>query len=120
MSRESLTVVLAVLSVLLLALGGSLWMERQRAPAPAPARIVHAALESGQRRVTLEVTGLSCASCASRVCEQLEGTAGVVSCDVDASSSRAWVVCDEAVADSSLVRAVTRAGRDYAAAVLTR
>ncbi len=118
MSRESLTVVIAVLSVVLLALGGSLWMERQRAPAPA--RVVHAALESGQRRVTLEVTGLSCASCASRVCEQLESTAGVVSCDVDASSSRAYVVCGEAVADSSLVRAVTRAGREYAAAVLTR
>ncbi len=118
MSRESLTVVFAVLSVVLLALGGSLWMERVRAPAAA--RVVHAALEAGERRVTLEVTGLTCASCASRVSEQLTGTAGVVSCDVDTPAARAYVVCGEAVADSSLVRAVARAGRDYAASVLAR
>jgi copper chaperone CopZ len=78
-------------------------MRRASPPATVPA---------GARLVTLEVSGMMCANCASRVTNELTATAGVRSCDVDPTVKRAWVVCDRSVADTTLVAAVAHAGTD--------
>ena len=118
MSRDALTIVAAVLGVLLLAAGGSVLADRLRSPAAA--RPAPVAAGPGERRVTLEVAGMTCASCASRVTSELAAMPGVVACALDAPAGRAVVVCGEGVADSSLVRAVTRAGKAFTATVLAR
>jgi Cu+-exporting ATPase len=128
MSREPLNIVLAVTAVLLLASGGA-WLvdhvRRSRLATPA-ARPAPTAVQGDARLVTLEVSGMSCATCASRVTSALEATAGVRSCGVETASKRAWVVCDRGVADTALVAAVVRAGAgaggsfEYAARVIRR
>ena len=118
MSRDSSNIILAVLSVLLLAAGGSVLVDRMRSPAAA--RMTQVSAGPGERRVTLEVAGMTCSSCASRIATELNATPGVVACEVDPPEGRAVVVCGEAVADTALVRAVTRAGKSYTAAILTR
>lgn len=118
MSRDSLNIVVAVLGVLLLATGGSVLMERMRSPAVARSAPVSAG--PGERRVTLAVAGMTCANCASRVTDELQGTPGVVACQVDPPAGRAVVVCAEGVEDSSLVHAVSRAGKSYTATILAR
>lgn len=124
MSREPLKIGLAIAAVLLLATGGASLVERARAPrlsrAAAPALV-----PAGARLVTLEVSGMTCAKCASRITSTLRTTAGVRSCGVDPPARRAWVVCDAAVADTTLVAAVVRSGAaagsgfEYAARVIT-
>ena len=118
MSRDSLNIAAAVLGVLLLAVGGSLFADRMRSPAAA--RLSPASAGPGERRVTLEVTGMTCAGCAANLTGELEATPGVVACSVDPAARRAVVVCGESVADSSLVGAVRRAGKDFTATILTR
>jgi Cu+-exporting ATPase len=121
MSRDSLNIAVAVLGVLLLAAGGSVLKERMRSPAAAGmavARMAPASAGAGERRVTLEVAGMTCSSCASRVTNQLQGTPGVVACDVDPPAGRAVVVCAADVDDSSLVQAVSRAGKGFTATIL--
>ena len=113
MSRDPLNIALAVAAVLLLAAGGSWLVDHARYPAlRAGSRPVPAAVPAGARLVTLEVSGMMCANCASRVTSELEATTGVRSCDVDPAAKRAWVVCDRAVADTMLLAAVVRAGAD--------
>src|SRR5204863_1430720 len=113
MSRDPLNIALAVAAVLLLAAGGSWLVDHVRRPVlRAGVRPVAAAVPAGARLVTLEVSGMMCANCAARVTSELEATAGVRSCDVDPAAKRAWVVCDRALADTALVAAVSRAGRD--------
>ena len=68
--------------------------------------------------MTLEVAGMTCAKCASRVTNQLQDTPGVVACDVDPPAGRAVVVCAADVDDSSLVQAVSRAGKGFTATIL--
>jgi len=123
MSRDSLKIVVAVAAVLLLAAAGSWLVDHARRPAlRADAR--PASVPADARLVTLEVSGMTCANCASRVTSRLEATSGVRSCGVDPAASRAWVVCDRAVADTVLVAAVERAGSraggasEYAARVI--
>ena len=116
MSREPLTIAVAVTAVLLLAAGGSLLTERLRQP-PAP-RMVPVAAGPGERRVLLDVAGMTCASCAARVTDELRGTPGVVACQLDAPAGRAVVVCGGAVEDTSLVSAVTRAGKGFTATIV--
>jgi len=118
MSRDPLNIVVAVLGVLLLAAGGSVVTERMRSPVAA--RMAPVSAGPGERRVTLEVAGMTCASCASRVTNQLQGTPGVVACDVDPPAGRAVVVCAADVDDSSLVQAVSRAGKAFTATILAR
>jgi len=118
MSRDPLNIVVAVAGVLLLAAGGSVLAERMRSPAAA--RSVPVSAGPGERSVTLEVGGMSCASCASRVTDELKGTPGVVACDVSPPAGRAIVVCAGGVDDSSLVRAVARAGKGFTATILAR
>jgi len=118
MSREAVPIVLAVLTVLLLAAGGSLVTEHLRHPGAAPAARALPAVQAGQKRVTLEVSGMTCANCASRVTRALDATRGVVACDLDVPARRATVVCEQQLADTSLVGAVARAGGDYRARVV--
>jgi copper chaperone CopZ len=130
MSRNSLNITLAIAAVLLLAAGGaglvdharrSLVNGPQSASRPAPASV-----PQGARLVTLEVSGMTCAKCASRVTSALSATSGVRSCDVEPASKRAWVICDRGVADSTLVAAVVRTGSvtgggsEYTAKVIRR
>jgi len=118
MSREAVPIALAVLTVLLLAAGGSLVTEHLRHPASAPATRALPAVQAGQKRVTLEVSGMFCANCASRVTRALDATRGVVACDLDVQARRATVVCERQLADTSLVGAVARAGAEYRAQVV--
>lgn len=115
-----MNVALAVLTVLLLAVGGPFLADRLRRPAGSPATRALPAAQAGQKRVTLDVSGMFCANCASRVTRELEATPGVVACDVDVRAHRATVVCDRQLADTSLVTAVSRAGGEYRARVSSR
>jgi hypothetical protein len=91
MSRDSLTIVLAVAGVVLVAAAGSALTDRMRAPSvPRPGAI---AASAGERSVTLEVAGMTCSGCAVRVADELKGTPGVVACSMDARAGRAVVVC---------------------------
>src|SRR5947209_16179210 len=73
--------------------------------------------ESVERR-ELVVTGMTCASCVASVEAALGGVAGVRAADVNLATERARVELDPARApDSSLVRAIERAG--YGALVLS-
>ncbi len=118
MSRGSLNIVFAVLGVLLLAAGGSVLTDRMRSPAVVRAAPVSAG--PGERLVTLEVAGMTCAGCASRVTDELKATPGVVSCDVSSPTGRAVVLCGEGVADTALVSAVSLAGKGFTATILAR
>jgi Cu+-exporting ATPase len=118
MSREAVPIALAVATVLLLAAGGSVVTEHLRHPGAAPAARALPAVQAGQKRVTLEVSGMTCANCASRVTHALDATRGVVACDLDVQTRRATVVCDLHLADTSLVGAVARAGGEYRAQVV--
>jgi len=122
MTSEPLKIALAIAAVMLLATGGAWLVENARAP-----RLPHAAapavVPAGARLVTLEVRGMTCTKCASRITRTLEATAGVRSCGVDPPAHRAWVLCDAAVADTSLTAAVVRSGVggfEYEAKVITR
>lgn len=125
MTREPLTIALAIAAVLLLALGGARLVEHARAPRMTPAA-APAVAPPGARLVTLEVSGMTCAKCASRITNTLLATAGVRSCGVDPPAGRAWVLCDRNVADTALVSAVVRSGAgagsgfEYAARVIPR
>jgi copper chaperone CopZ len=125
MSRDALNVALAITAVLALATGGAWLVGRGRQPRAARSA-APAAVPSGARLVTLEVSGITCAKCASRITSTLQATAGVRSCGVDPPAGRAWVVCDPGVADTTLVAAVVRSGAgagsgfEYAARVIPR
>src|SRR2546428_4995810 len=74
--------------------------------------------EEGVERRELVVTGMTCASCVASVEDALRGVAGVRAADVNLATERARVELDPARApDSSLVRAIERAG--YGALVLS-
>jgi copper chaperone CopZ len=125
MTREPLDIGLAIAAVLLLAAGGAWLVDHAREPRMARAA-APAVAPAGARLVTLDVAGMTCAKCASRITNTLLATPGVRACGVDPRSSRAWVVCDRGLADTSLVAAVVRSGAgpgsgsEYAAKVITR
>ena len=79
-----------------------------------------AATTAGTRAVTLEVGGMVCADCVAKVHDQLARVPGVRSVTVSLEDQRARIVCDPAVADTSLTRAVRRAGPDYIGLVVAR
>ena len=93
------------LAAALLAVGGVLWMNR-----PAPAAGV----------VVLEVGGMQCSDCVSKVHRELAKVPGVKQVDVDLAAQRAVVRTTHPVADSSLTAAVRRAGPEYLGLVLSR
>lgn len=117
MSRDALNIAFAVLTVLLLAVGGPWLADRLRHPTALPAARALPAVQARQKRVTLAVSGMFCANCASRVTRELEATRGVVACDVEVNAGQATVVCERELADTSLVGAVARAGSEFSATV---
>ncbi len=116
MSRDPLNIAVAAMTLLLLLVGGPWLYEHLRQP-PAAVRAFPVA-EAGQKRVTLDVSGMICGSCAAKVSDELQATRGVAACDVDPEGARAYVLCDKSVADTSLVGAVRRAGNAYRAVVV--
>ncbi len=101
------------LAVVLVAAGGP-WLVGQLRSLPGPRALV---ARSGQRAVTLDVGGMTCSGCASRVREGLAAVRGVRAAEVRLAQRRAFVICDRAVSDSALVNAVGRAGPGFQAAI---
>ena len=114
--RDPLNIALAIMTALLLVVGGAWLYGRLHAPGAGAAAVIPAT----QKRVTLEVGGMYCGNCATKVSEQLQGTPGVNGCEVDADAKRVWVNCERGVAESTLVAAVRRAGDEYTARVVMR
>jgi copper chaperone CopZ len=71
------------------------------------------AVSTPPRVVTLEVGGMTCASCVARVQHQLAAVPGVHSAKVSLDEQRALIVADAAVADTALTGAVRRAGPEF-------
>ena len=117
MSRDPLNIALAVMAVVLLAIGGPVLIERLRRPTAHGSVSSLPAVQSGQKRVTLDISGMYCSGCAERVTRELEATRGVAACAVDVPAHRATVVCERDLADTTLVGAVGRAGSAFVATV---
>jgi copper chaperone CopZ len=115
MSRDPLDILVAVMVAAVLVLGGT-WAVRHFRQAPT-AESYRPSAQSGQRRVTLEVSGMLCEGCASRVTRELQAVPGVGECLVDIDHEQATVVCDKDVADSALVHAAARADKEFAVRV---
>ena len=115
MRRDLINIGALVTIVLVLALGGP-WLVRQVRSLPG----TKLAARSDQRIVTLEVGGMTCSGCASAVEAKLAEIPGVATVAVRLQQRRAYVVCDRAVADTSLVAAVHRAGPGFLAAPTSR
>ena len=114
--REIANILALVVSVMALAVGGP-WLVQQMRTLPHARAL---AARADQRIVTLEVGGMSCSGCAAAVKTQLVAVAGVSAADVRFRQRRAYVVCEKAVADTSLTGAVHRAGPGFLAAVVAR
>ncbi len=65
---------------------------------------------SAEQTITLQVEGMSCASCVGRVEKALNGTDGVVSSGVNLANETAQVVFDNTVSVESLVSTLKDAG----------
>ena len=115
MRRDLINIGALVTMVLGLALGGP-WLVRQVKSLPGTAL----AARSDQRIVTLEVGGMTCSGCASAIEASLSDLPGVATVAVRLHQRRAYVVCDRAVADTSLLAAVHRAGPGFLAALAAR
>src|SRR5690242_8129006 len=109
MKTSLINSVALVLGVLVLAAGGP-WLVRELRSLPRPHAL---AARSGERIVTLDVAGMTCSGCASKVKEELAAVRGVSTAEVRLSQRRAYVVCDRALADSVLTGAVGRAGPGF-------
>lgn len=116
MKREATNILAAVVGVILLAAGGP-WLVGQVRSLP---QSKHLAARADQRIVTLEVSGMTCSGCASRIEQELTATNGVNAAEVRLGQDRAYVVCEQALPDSALLGAVHRAGPGFLAAVLRR
>ena len=68
------------------------------------------ALPSPSRAVTLQVSGMHCASCALLTRKSLEKTPGVREANVNFANGKARVVADVSVTDADLFAAVAKAG----------
>lgn len=89
--------------------------------AVAAAPVADAVVASGpSREVTLEVGGMVCEACVTKVRTQLAKVPGVRDVEVSLADQRATIVCDAGVADTSLTRAVRAAGSNYIGLVLGR
>lgn len=79
-----------------------------------PASLVRAIEDAGydvpDRIVTLNVDGMTCASCVARVEKALSAVPGVASAAVNQATDRATISASGAVADSDLVAAIADAG----------
>lgn len=114
MNRDFTNIAATVVAVVLLGAGGP-WLVSQMRSLPSGQ---HLAARSGQKVLTLAVNGMTCPACAARIKDQLTSTPGVAQCDVRVAQHAAYVVCDRATADSTIVNAVHRAGPGYRAWVV--
>ena len=103
-----------VVGVIALAVGGP-WLVGQLRSLPEHRTL---AARAGERVVTLEVGGMTCAGCAAKVKSELAAIEGVSAVEVRIQQDRAFVVTRPAVDDSALIGAVRRAGPNFAAAVV--
>jgi len=88
-----------------------------RMPGPSPGA---AGSRGGERRITLRITGMTCASCAARVERALARSEGVLSARVNLATERATVVYDPSRTSASvLVDRVREAGYDVGLATAT-
>jgi Cu+-exporting ATPase len=71
-----------------------------------------------QRVVALEIGGMVCPACVAKVEKQLSSVPGVRRVRVSLDEQRADVLCEATVSDSSLTRAVRRAGSDFVGLVV--
>lgn len=117
MPRDLPRIALAVSSVLLLTVAGSWLAARARVPPTARESRAVPSPGPGERLVTLEVDGMTCGGCASRLADELRAVPGVAACDVSASTGRAVVACAGSVREASLLAAVTRAGAGFTASI---
>lgn len=104
-----------VAGVLALGVGGP-WLVRELRSLPH----TKLAARADQRIVTLEVGGMTCSGCAQSVEGRLASVPGVETVSVRLEQRRAYIVCEKAVADSSLTAAVHRAGPGFLAAIAQR
>src|SRR5580658_9531692 len=82
-------------------------------PATSERDLISPAEEGGTRTAELEVSGMTCGSCAARVTRALERQEGVGDAVVNYATGRATVeLLDRTVDDVQLVDAVRRAGYD--------
>lgn len=115
MRSEALNTLALVACVVALAVGGP-WLWNQLKSLPEHRAL---AARSGERVVTLEVGGMTCAGCATKVRSELAAVDGVSAVEVRLAQDKAYVVCPPSVADTTLVAAVRRAGPGFAAFVAT-
>ncbi len=115
MKSEFLNMLALVACVIAAAVGGPwLWQELRSLPSH------HAlAARAGERIVTLEVGGMTCSGCATKVRGELAAVKGVSAVEVRLHQEKAFVVCRPGVDDTTLVAAVRRAGPGFAAFVAT-
>ena len=113
--RDILNIAALVAGVLVLAVGGPVIVRQLRSLPQAPL-----AARAGERIVTLEVSGMSCAGCASSVEARLVAVPGVSTVAVRYPQRRAYVVCLPSVAETTLVATVARVGPGFSAAVTSR
>lgn len=115
MHRDILNVLALAGAVLVLAVGGPV-IVRQLRTLPTGSL----AARAGERIVTLEVAGMTCAGCATTLQTRLAAIEGVSTAAVRYPQRRAYVVCGPAVADTTLIAAVARAGPGFSAAIASR
>ena len=75
------------------------------------------AARAGERVVQIDVGGMTCSGCASKVQGELARVRGVSAVEVRLKQEKAFVVCPPGVSDSALVAAVHRAGPGFAAVI---
>jgi copper chaperone CopZ len=112
MKRElGMGVAVAVALVAALLIAPAAW----RGAVALPRALSALAHRGDERVVTLEVAGMTCPNCASKVAGEIERVPGVSTADVRLGQREVIVVCGREVADSLLTAAVSRAGPGYRA-----
>jgi copper chaperone CopZ len=116
MSRKTLNIGAIVGGLFVLAVGVPLLVGQLRS-LPGGEKL---AARSGQRIVTLEVTGIDCGGCDRAVRGALAAIEGVSTVEVRSPQERAYVVVALDLPDSALTGAVSRAGPGFIARVVQK
>jgi len=109
MLREKWNALALVAGVVVLAVGAP-WLVEQIRTLPKSNTL---AARAEQRVVSLDVGGMTCKNCANAVKNTLARVDGVTEVQVRFAEHKAIVVCNAAVADSTLAAAVHRAGPGF-------
>jgi len=89
-------------------------------PAPAPRSVVPEAGAGGEAHLTLEITGMTCASCVRRVERALAGVPGVTAAAVNLAAESADVTLSRPADAGPLIAAVADAGYQAAVPAMVR